>query len=149
MPCPECEEPNLIQGKCSTPDCPNRRTLPEPGADRPKTKLKRTPMRKKSAKKRKEEKETKAIRRLRPGERCELCNGTNAVSTHEVPAGSHRHRAVYDRRCQMRVCIDCHKHIQGLSYTMQIVLKIEAMMAGINEATGRVAVTLEEIRDSL
>lgn len=146
MPC-QCGETITLNGHCRTPGCPNvlpSRSVYEVAKPKPRTKLRRM-----SSKKRKELKETKPIREVAAGERCEICNGTKGVSTHEIPAGSHRHRAVYDRRCQMRLCQSCHECLQGLPYDSQIAFKIDAMIAGINEAHGSVAVTTESVKESL
>lgn len=145
MSCKDCQSFTDASGKCYDKYCTNFR-----GEQQAATKSKpRTPIRKKSARKRKEEKETKAIRKPLPGERCELCNGSNSVSTHEIPAGSHRHRAVYDRRCQLRLCRSCHEDLQSIPYELQICFKIESMVASINEAVGSTAVSLESVREAL
>ena len=136
-----------MQGMCSTPGCSNRitPTLVNP----PKVKKPRQPLRKKSARKRKEEKETKDIRAVLPGERCEICNGNENISTHEIPAGSHRAKAVYDRRCQLRLCWGCHRDLQSMPYAMQLAFLVDAKIAGINEAVGSVAVSAESVKEVL
>lgn len=143
--CPICQSHTDAQGRCWDKECANARPPEErkPGARRA-----RTPLKKQSAKKRKEVRETNAIRKIEPGEQCELCQD-NASETHEICGGAHRQRAVRDRRAQIRVCRSCHDHIQGLPYELQLVLLLESKIAGINECVGRVAVDLESVKECL
>lgn len=142
----ECGETILLNGHCSTPGCSNKAPERVPTVTKQKP---RTQLRKQSKRKRREVKETKAIRAVAAGEQCELCCSTHAVATHEIPAGSHRHKAVYDRRCQLRVCVRCHQHIQSLPFAVQIAMKVKAMVAGINAVHGSIAVTAEDVKEAL
>lgn len=145
MPC-DCGETALLNGHCRTPGCPNTlppRTVSAVVANKP-----RKPLSKKSARKRREEKETKPIREIKSGEKCELCHDL-ATETHEIAGGSARHNSVYDRRGQIRVCRSCHETIQGIPCELQIALKVDAMIAAINEAWGCVKVSSEDVRKAL
>lgn len=148
MPCKECGGLLNAWDNCFTAGCPNT-IVPQSHPGYPKGKGPRTPIKKQSARKKKEIRETKDIRKVLPGERCEICNGNNKICTHEIPAGSHRHKAVYDRRCQLRLCVDCHRELQSMSYVGQLWALVRAKIAGINEAVGSIAVSVEDVRKIL
>lgn len=140
MSCLRCQGYVDNNGKCYTWGCENSRrqaVYPRPALG------------KKSARKKREESETRSIRAITKGERCEICNAASSLESHEIPAGSYRHIACYDRRTQLRVCRQCHEKIQGLPYAAQVAAKVRAMIAGINAAHGSKAVTSEDVREKL
>ena len=100
--------------------------------------MKRTRIKAMSAKKRKEIADSKAIRSeyIKAGLPCELCEVLPATECHEITAGAHRHRAVYEMNAQLYLCRECHDVIQGLNYAKQIRVRIGAMIRAVNRCHG-------------
>lgn len=136
MTCPKCGGLEAHGGSCWTRGCSEyvrNRQQPAP----------RKPLRKKSGRKRNEESETHKIRQVR-NEQCELCED-DASETHEICGGSHRHRAVYFRAAQLRLCRACHSLAQGEGYARQIARAMLAKVNAVNHCHGSVAVQVEDV----
>ena len=100
--------------------------------------MKRTRIKAMSAKKRKEIADTKAIRSeyIKAGLPCEACEVAPASECHEITAGAHRHRAVYEMNAQLYLCPGCHEALQGRPYAEQIRVRIGAMIRAVNRCHG-------------
>ena len=142
--CPHCQDYTDSDGKCYTPGCANQRTEEAVATKRkPRARLNKT-----SPRKRKELRETKAIREIKPGEQCELCPRP-AQETHEIAGGTGRHRSVYDRRGQLRLCRTCHTRNQSIDPADPIANKCRAMVLAVNSAKGFQRVSLESVKELL
>lgn len=95
-----------------------------------------------SDRKRQEKRETDPLRRglAELTERCEACGKRAELDCHEIPAGSHRHRAIRLPRTWLFLCRSCHDEWQGKPIAEQFALAVEAMRGQINEAFGRTVV---------
>lgn len=111
---------------------------------RGKSELKRTRLKPMSDAKKREKAATDPIRdayREAAGGVCERCGKRRKLDVHEIAAGSHRHRAVYDPNCLLAVCRACHEEIQGAPFRVQLAIKCRACSEAINRATGRNVLT--------
>ena len=86
-----------------------------------------------------------ATRKIWPGTLCECCLVEDATDCHEITAGAHRHRAVYEHLAQMHVCRECHIEIQGKPYAEQVAAKLEAIVAAVNRCCERNAITIDDV----
>ena len=105
----------------------------------------KTPLRPMGQAKRKERAETDPVRRAyvrAAGGRCENCGRRASLDLHEIPAGAHRHVAVYSPNCWLALCRECHDELQGLPFRVQLVVKCRAASESINRAVGRNVLTL-------
>lgn len=100
-----------------------------------------------SSKKRKELRETDAIRHayLAAELPCECCFRRPADDPHEIPSGSGRHRAVYQPNAILFLCRECHFNLQGKPPAEQIAVKVRAMVRVHNECRGCNAVSTNKV----
>lgn len=117
-----------------------------PPLEKPKRKpMKRTTMRKKSAKQRAVEKENAPFRKmwLRKVKTCMNCGQRMATEVHEVVAGSGRHLAYENPLTWMAVCAGpdgCHDKVQGIDFEKQLAILDRAHRRAINSCAIRRAV---------
>lgn len=112
--------------------------------------LKRTPIKRISDKKRKEIRETMAIRKVHDGEICDVLGCNNlAEECHEITAGAYRHKAVYERLVQMHLCEECHRQLQGRPYAEQVAVLVHAHIAAVNRCCSREAIDVEDVIEQL
>lgn len=104
-------------------------------------------MKKVSARKRKELRETDELRHayIEAGGLCERCLIAQATQCHEITAGAHRQRAVYEMNAQLYLCETCHQILQGTPYAFQIAVTIKAMVDAVNRCHGSRAVTMDSV----
>jgi len=107
----------------------------------------KTPLKRQSARKRRELRETDKLRHayIEAGGLCEYCGDRRATDCHEITAGAHRHRAVYEPGAQLYLCRECHESLQGLDYDMQATIKCAAIISAINRCHGSEAVRTEDV----
>lgn len=102
--------------------------------------MKRTPIKKVSAKKRQEKSATDKHRAayVANAECCEHCERKHLeLDCHEIAAGSSRHRSVYLANTWLAVCRKCHIAVQQMPIKAQYSIKCEAVARDINRALGR------------
>lgn len=95
--------------------------------------LKRTPLKRKSTKKMKEERENDPHRRHYKLHKLCPVTGNPAVDCHEIPSGTGcRHLAVQDPDCWLAASRNGHAVLQGMPKAKQVALKWREVKRAVN-----------------